>query len=165
LKAALRCLPLMACLALTGCRYFAASGDVASSGGDLGAWRSSPEGCSRDPFDGLPQGKSRSVLVFLWNDPSERDPLRDLHRPTAPDAPMRLELESVPTGYNLKLDTVKTEGTRFDSRACSSFAVDVHETAPDIREGKPTLAGTVRFSCPANGGTLSADVRFKRCDY
>jgi hypothetical protein len=162
----LRGLALLACLALAGCgRYFSASGTVASSGGDLGVWRQTPEGCSRDPFDGLPAAESSSVLSFLWNDPSVRDPLRDLHRSTAPDFPMRLELARVPTGYTVRLDTVKTQGTHFDSRACTSFSVEVHQAPPDIAEGKPTLAGRVRFICPANGGTLTADVRFKRCDY
>ena len=152
------------CIVTAGCgRYFFASGKVASSGGDMGAWRSTPQGCSRDPFDGLPPGASSSVLTFLWNDPAVRDPLRDQHR--VPDTPMRLELERVPTGYTIKMDTVKTHGTEFDSRTCNRFAVDVHEAAPDIPEGKPTLAGSVRFSCPAAGGNLMADVRFKRCDY
>ena len=154
------------CLTLPGCgSYFTASGKIASSGGDLGTWRESPEGCSRDPFDGLPAGESSTILTFLWNDPGVRDPLRDLHRSTAPNFPMRLEVARAPTGYTLKLDTVKTKATEFDSRTCTSFVVETQEAAPDIREGKPTLAGSVRFSCPANGGTLTADVRFKRCDY
>ena len=162
----LRGLPLLACLALTSCnRYFSANGTLASSGGDLGTWRWTPQGCSRDAFDGLPAGASSSVVTFLWNDPGVRDPLRDLHRATAPDVPMRLEVERVPTGYTLKLDTVKVQGTQIDSRVCSSFAVDVHQAAPDLPEGKPTLAGRVRFQCPSNGGTLTADIRFQRCAY
>ena len=162
-----RSLALLACLALTGCdHYFAASGVVTGHGGALGTWSSTPEGCSRDPFDGLPASESSSVVTLLWDDPGIRDPLRDLHRPTAPDAPLRLEIARTPeSGYTMQLNTVKTQGNRFDSHTCSRLIVDTRETPKAIPEGRPTLAGTVRFDCPTEGGHVTADVHFKRCEY
>ena len=84
-------LTLAAALALSGCGrgFFTAHGTVASEGTRRNTWRSTPQGCTRDPFDGLPADKSQSIATLLWADPATRDPKID-NRDTAPDAPMRL---------------------------------------------------------------------------
>jgi len=157
---------LAASLALTGCnRYFAAKGVVASPEGHLGAWSSTPQGCTRDPFDGLPISQTSSILTFLWEDPGTYDPLRGPHRLTAPDAPMRLTLAHAGPAYAIQIDTVKTEGTHFQSTACTTFALDTHETPKTIPEGRPTLSGSLRFDCRANSSHITADIHFQRCQY
>jgi hypothetical protein len=165
LKAAATAL-LCSCLALTGCnKYFAARGIVSSPEGHLGAWSSTPPGCTRDPFDGLPISETSSVLTFLWQDPSIYDPLRGPHRFTAPDAPMRLTLSRAGTAYAIGIDTVKTEGTHFDSIACTTFAAETHETPKTIPEGRPSLSGTLRFDCRTAASHITANIRFNRCEY
>ena len=138
---------------------------MASHGGALGTWRTTPEGCTRDPFDGLPASESTSVLTFLWDDPGIRDPLRDLHRPTELDLPLRLQVARAAGGYSLQLDNVKTRGTHFDSGTCATLTVETHETPRTLPEGKPTLAGSIRFDCPTDGGRVTADIHFQRCEY
>ncbi len=156
---------LSSLLAVTGCgKFFYARGSLASDGGTIGTWSSTPQGCSRDPVDGRPPAQSSTVLTFLWNDPSMRDPLRDLHRFHAPNAPMRLELWREP-GYALKLDTVKTLHTRLDPTVCSTLKVETHETPKTIPEGRPTLSGTLQLDCRVADSHLTANIAFKRCDY
>ncbi len=154
---------VIALFGLTGCGppSFSATGFVSSEGGPLGVWKSQPQGCSRDPFDGAAPARTTSILTFLWDDPAVRDPLRDLHRFTAPDAPMRLELAHGTTGYTISLDTVKTRGTHLDLNVCQTMQVEAREGPALIPEGKPTLSGTLRFRC----GQIRADVHFKRCEY
>ncbi len=154
-------------LLLAGCDpgFFKAEGTVASDGGGLGRWTSAPEGCSRDPFDGLGRAHTRSVLTLLWNDPSVKDPLRDKHRATAPDAPMRLEIARAATGYEATLETVKSVGTRLDGSVCGRLEVETAEHRAEFREGQRTLSGTVKMDCRVKGSHLTADVQFSRCDY
>jgi hypothetical protein len=162
-------------MALTGCSHlFHASGKLASDGGILGAWSSTPEGCTRDPVDGQPAAKSSSVLAFLWDDPSVRDPLRDIHRFHAPNAPMRLELARIypassPT-YTLKLDTVKTTGITLNRSVCSTLEVQTHETPRTLPEGQPTLSGSLQLDCRVHAADssdshITANIRFDRCEY
>jgi hypothetical protein len=154
------------CLALAGCnKDFAVKGAVTSPRGHLGNWSSTPLGCTRDPFDGLPISESTSVLTFVWQDPSIHDPLRGPHRFRAPDAPMRLAVSHDGPAYALQIDTVKTEGTHFDSTTCSTLAVDTHEIPRTIPEGRPALSGTLRFDCSSDRSRITANIRFDRCQY
>ncbi len=163
MKLVIFCALLGTLAALAGCGpdAFHAKGVVASEGGPLGTWQSRPQGCSRDPFDGASSAQTSSILTFLWDDPAVRDRLRDLHRATAPDAPMRLDLARAGSSYTIALDTVKTHGTRFDDATCKTIQVNTHEGPRIIPEGKPTLSGSVRFEC----GQVKADVHFERCEY
>ena len=155
----------MACLLGCDQRFFSARGSVASSGGRLGNWHSTPEGCSRDPFDGKPAADSASVATFLWEDPSVHDPDRDKNRYKAPDAPMRLEISRLPGGLRASLTTVKIVGMRIDSSDCSQFRLEQRDEAPGVAGAKPALAGRLVMQCTVAGGQVSADVRFDHCEY
>ena len=87
-----RGLVTIAILALTGCSngFFTEKGSMQSVGPYPNIWNHRPEGCTRDPFDGLPVGQSRSILTLLWGNPGLRDP--NFGVPShSPDAPLRLE--------------------------------------------------------------------------
>ncbi len=158
---------LLALLGLTGCsHYFHATGTLASDGGEIGTFRSTPEGCSRDPADGLPASMSSTVLTFLWEDPAVRDiRLRDNHRQAAPNAPLRLEISRQGGAYVLTLNAVKSVGTRLDGNTCTTLRVDTQEGPPSVAEGRPTLGGTVQLECGVAGSHIMADIRFERCEY
>ena len=152
---------------LTGCNrlVFSAHGTVASDGGALGRWDAKPQGCSRDPQDNLPIGQTSSLFTLLWEDPASHDPAREQHESIAPDAPMRLDLARTNSGFSATLNTVKTHGTILDASNCSVFRTDIQEHNPDIREGKPSLAGHLQMDCRAHASHLTADVTFTRCEY
>ena len=154
-------------LSFTGCFHyvFSAHGTVASDGGPLGQWSSKPQGCSRDPQDGLPIGQTASLFSFFWEDPASSDPAREQHMKTAPDAPMRLDLARTSSGLTATLDTVKTRGTTLDQSTCSLLQADTQQHKPDIRDGKPTLAGRLQMDCHAGNSHVTADVTFTRCEY
>lgn len=159
--------PICLVLSLTGCyRYiFSARGTVASDGGTLGQWDSQPQGCSRDPQDGLPIGQTASVFSFFWEDPASHDPARDQHRAIAPDAPMRFDLARTASGFTATFNTVKTHGTVLDSSTCSVLRADTEQHKPDVRDGKPNLAGHLQMDCRTQGSHITADVTFTRCEY
>ena len=62
-------------LAAAGCQtgFFSERGTMASDGPYPNAWKWHPQGCTRDAFDGLPIGQSRSVVTLLWANPGLRD--------------------------------------------------------------------------------------------
>ena len=150
-----------------GCerRFFRATGYVASQGGVLSNWRSTPMGCSRDPLDGLPRGRSQTIAMFVWEDPSMHDPNRDQDRAWAPDAPLRLELAHDGAGYVATVRTVKTGGTDIKSAACRTFEVDTTEERPSVAGALPGLGGRVRMDCEAGGSHVTAEFRFSRCEF
>ena len=158
-------------LSLTGCYRFSARGTVASDGGTLGQWNSKPQGCSRDPQDALPVGQTASLFTFVWEDPASHDPAREQNRAIAPDAPKRLDVARTGSNLTVTLNTVKTHRTIFDAATCSLLRADTDQHKPDIREGKPTLAGHLQMDCRISAGTgdspshLTADVTFTRCEY
>ncbi len=154
-------------LSLTGCyrSVFVAHGTVASNGGALGQWNSQPQGCSRDPQDNLPIGQTSSLFTLLWEDPASHDPAREQHRGIARDGPMRLDIARVGPGFTATLNTVKTRGTVLDSSTCSLFRADTQQHKPDIREGKPTLAGHLQMDCQTQASHITANVTFTRCEY
>ena len=162
-------MPCLGCslLCLLGCNrnFFKARGFVASDGGRLGAWRSTPGSCTRVPFDGQPIGESQSIATFLWEDPSIHDPMRDQHRPHAPDAPLRLELARDGAGYSVVLTTVKILGTRFTSADCTSINVQTQEQAPVVAGRRTSLAGHLAMDCMAGESRVTADLHFERCEF
>ena len=162
---ALLCLSFLP--ALAGCRrgFFNAQGFVESRGGALGDWHSAPQACSRDPFDGKPVGQSGSIAAFIWEDPSVHDPLRDQHRPMAPDAPLRLELSRDGAGLRAGLTTVKTEGTLIVGADCTDFRFDSLEQAPLVAGAASALAGRLRMDCQVHGSHVRADLHFERCEF
>ena len=159
--------PLCLVLSLTGCfRYvFSAHGTVASDGGALDQWDSKPQGCSRDPQDSLPIGQTSTLFTLLWEDPASHDPAREQNRAIAPDAPKRLDVARTGSGLTATLNTVKTHGTVFDASTCSVLRADTEQHKPDIREGKPNLAGHLQMDCHTQGSHIVADVTFTRCEY
>ena len=87
----------VAVLAATGCQsgFFSERGTMASDGPYPNTWKWHPQGCTRDPFDGLPVGQSKSIVTLLWANPGLRDP--SLSIPSkSPDAPLRLEFMPAP---------------------------------------------------------------------
>ena len=158
---------LACCPAFVGCDrgFFQASGYVASAGGRLGVWYATPDACSRDPFDGRAIGETASLATFLWEDPSIHDPLRDQHRAKAPDAPRRMDVARAGTGYSVVLATVKTEGTRIDPADCAVLRVTTWEQAPQVKGARNSLAGQLQMDCEVDGGHVTADLRFSRCEF
>jgi hypothetical protein len=163
------CVALCGSLALSGCgqRFFTAEGVVASDGGSLGVWRATPEGCSRDPFDGRVGADSRSVLTFLWDDPRKHNVKIDAKGWT--DAPLRLEIARDTArpvaGIVASLVTVNAVGTRLDGRVCQTLQLQTGERRAYYIEGRPTLHGTVTLDCQVKGSHITASVRFDRCDF
>ena len=159
---------------LVGCRMngFRARGELASAGGELGTWRSTPIGCSRDPFDGLPPGESKSVVTLIWEDPARNDSdmVRDRDRWTRQDAPLRLELGRGAKGnagsYIGSLAMVRATGTtRLDGSVCKELSVETSERPGRFEESKPALSGTLRMDCRVKGSRLTGAVRFEGCKY
>jgi hypothetical protein len=156
-------------LGVTGCwrEPFRAQGTLASDGpGRTYRWRSTPQGCTRDPFDGLPPNRSKSIVTLLWQNPGVRDPKLD-NRDTAPDAPLRLDFsrtDSAP-GHSATLHTILKAGVRLDPGACGSFHFRTYEESADPPGGPSALGGEVAFDCRVDGSRYTADVHFHGCEY
>ena len=142
---------------------------MASEGGALRNWRSAPAGCTRAAFDGRPDGETdgetSSIATFVWEDPSVHDLKSDYHLPDSPNGPLRLELARDQGGFSAGLTTKKTEGTRILSADCALFEVKTWQEAPVIAGARPSLAGRVRMDCRAEGGRVTADLWFRRCEF
>ena len=139
---------------------------MSSVGGTLGTWSVTPQGCSRDAFDGLGQGQTRSVMTLLWQDPAAHDPhYHDHAREHAPDVPMRLDVMRDDGGLAALLETLHTHGTRLDGESCKRFALTAHEEPAAVEGGRPTLAGRLEMDCMVKGSHVSADLRFRRCEF
>ena len=154
-------------LATAGCdrRFFKATGYVASEGGELGVWHSTPDACSRDPFDGKAIAETNSLLAFIWEDPSMHDPMRDQHRAKAPDAPLRLELARHGAGLSLSIATVKSRSAYFVSSDCAVLDVNTWEQAPAVPGARGSLAGRLRVDCRTPANHVAADLSFQRCEF
>ena len=131
----------------------------------MGTWRSTPDACTRDPFDGRPLSESDSIATLLWEDPSLHDPNRDQNRPKAANAPLRLEVARDGGGYRVGLVTVKNEGTRIGSADCSVLSVETVEQAPVTSGARSALKGRVQMDCQVRGSHVTANVRFERCEF
>jgi hypothetical protein len=155
---------------MLGCHrnfFTAHSGYVATSGPAFGTWSSTPQGCSRDPKDALPDAQSRTAATFFWEDPADHNPmLRDHKLPHVPDAPDQFNLLHTPAGgYQVRLKTLQTDGTLIGPEDCTTFEVETHEQPPGFPAGRPTLGGTVNLECHVKGSEVEAHFTFDHCDY
>ena len=167
----MRPLALVLAALLTGCTStaFHATGAVANDGPVLrDTYSSVPQGCTRDPFDGLPLGKSSSIAAFVWEEPGLRDSSVD-NRYTAPDAPMRLEFSHVSpdpsTPIVATLHTRYKAGIPLNARVCASFQFTSEEHPPHAPETRPSLSGAFTLDCHIKGDHITADVHFDHCDF
>ena len=164
-----RVICVCACLALTGCsrHFFSVRGEIGTNGPAFGQWASAPQGCSRDPIDGLPDGSTDTLATFFWQDPAVSNPmLRDHRMAHVPDAPDRVNLLRSPTGgYAVRVKTVETGGWLIHPEDCTRLDVETHEQKPAFAGGRPSLAGTIHFDCRVKQSRVFADLAFSRCDY
>ncbi len=156
-------------LALTGCsrNFFIAKGKTGSEGPAFDQWASTPQGCSRAPIDGLPQGRTSTLATFYWEDPAiYTESLRNHGTAHTPDRPDQLSLLRAPAGgYNLRLKTVETFGTLIVPQDCTTLDIETHEQPPALPGARPALAGTVHFSCTVKQSHVWADFTFSRCEF
>jgi hypothetical protein len=166
-----RLLLIVAALLLTGCNStaFHATGAVANDVPVLrDAFRSVPQGCTRDPFDGRPAGQSTSIAAFVWEDPGIRDSAVD-NRDTAPDAPMRLEFSHLSpdpaSPVEATLHTRYKAGIPLSPRVCAQFQFSSRQNPPHPPETRPSLAGEFVLDCRNHTDHITADVHFRNCDF
>ena len=164
-RVAFLCLLLLA----TGCRsdHFTQHGNLRSQGNFRNTWQWHPQGCTRDPFDGLPVGQSRSIATLVWANPGLRN--SRLSNPNnAPDAPLRLEMlapDGQPGEVVATLHTVDQGGILLDKNSCSRLTLHTQENPPDHAGGRPTLSGQLQLDCRTNESHLTANIKFDRCEY
>lgn len=151
-----------------GCErhFFRAHGKLASEGGSFGDWASTPQGCSRDPSDGRPDGESATVASFFWENPAARDAkLRENFGRDAPDAPFRLDMLRDGGGFAGRLQTVKTPGTLLDRTNCVAVRLEGRDQAAAYQAGRPTLSGVLTLDCRVRGSHITAQIQFDHCEY
>jgi hypothetical protein len=157
-------------LAATGCQpdVFTERGTMSSVGSWRNTWQWHPQGCTRDPFDGQPVGKSKSILTLVWENPGLRD-IRLANPNWSPDAPLRLEFAAASGGAPgevvATLHTIDTAGILMDRRTCSTLKLTTAEHPPLRPSGRPTLSGELELDCRANESHITAKVSFQRCEY
>ena len=159
---------LLILLALLGCHrgLFNAKGQVGTDGPAFGTWASPPQGCSRDPMDGLPDSQTSTLATFFWEDPADHNiMLRDHHMDVVPDAAQQLNLIRVPGGYSVRIKTVQTAGTLLTAKDCSTFKIDTHEQPAGFAGGRPALGGEVHLECSYQQSRVFANFTFDRCDF
>jgi len=156
---------------LTGCSStaFHVTGVVANDAPVLrDAYRSVPQGCTRDPFDGRPPGQSSSIATFVWEEPGMRDPSVD-NRDTAPDAPLRLEFSHLSpdpsTPVVATLHTRYKPGIALSQKVCADFRFTAQEHPARAPETRPSLSGAFTLDCRVHGDHITADVHFEHCDF
>jgi hypothetical protein len=164
---------LVACLAvscLTGCSggFFKAKGVLSSEGAWRNTWTQAPQGCTRDPEDGLPDERTHTLLTLLWQDPADRKPgTTTENRP--PDAPSRLTFSrpwadpSQPVVATL--ETTHQPGIPLDASDCSTLTLETTEHPARRPLGRPTLSGTAVLDCRVKTGHLTGRMQFERCGY
>jgi hypothetical protein len=157
-------------VALTGCQseFFSERGTMTSVGNYRNTWQWHPQGCTRDPFDGLPVGKSQSIVTLLWENPGLRDP--SLANPNkAPDAPRRLEFMPAPGGppgdVVATLHTIRHGGILLDKSVCGTLQLQTSEHPALHPGGRSVLSGELHLDCRANNSHITAHVQFERCEY
>jgi hypothetical protein len=159
---------LVLSLFLTGCirRSFSSHGVVANSGPtSRDTWRSSPQGCTRDPSDGKPIGQSQTLFSLIWEDPGHRDP-KLANRDKAPDAPLMLDVLQPPTGPTVViLHTRYQAGMRLDAATCSQLRITTEEHPAVEPAPRPALSGTLTLNCTLPGRSITAQVTFDRCEF
>jgi hypothetical protein len=168
LKQVLAATAMVLAVGLVGCEhhFFRVDGSVRSQGGSLGSWQATPEGCSSDPMDGQPVGKSATVATFLWMDPHDWNPFRDRLRTWTRNAPLQLQIERTNAGFTADLDTIKTSvATHLDESVCRTIDITTQPGKPAVPGGRPTLSGTFHMDCQVKGSHLAANVRFSGCEF
>jgi len=157
-------------LAATGCNseFFSERGTMTSAGSWRNTWRWHPQGCTRDPFDGLPLGKSKSIVTLVWMDAGARDPSL-ANSNTSPDFPLRLEIESAQDGTPGRvvatLNTRDHVGILLDSSVCTALRLQTQEHPALRPSGRPTLSGELELDCRATDSRIAAHIAFERCEY
>ena len=160
----------VALLASAGCRsgFFTERGTMQSEGRYPNIWKWPPQGCTRDPFDGLPVGKSRSILTLLWANPALRDANYGIPS-RSPDAPLRLEFilapSAAPGAVVATLHTIDKGGIVLDKSDCTTLDLHTQEHPPVHAGGRPTLSGQLELDCHANESHITASVQFEHCEY
>ena len=153
-----------------GCKRdaFTEHGSVRSRGNYRNTWQWHPQGCTRDPFDGLPVGESKSIATLLWAPPGLH---KSLHgdQSNAPDAPLRLELlaarDGQPDDVVATLHTVHRGGILLDKMVCTTLKLHTQEHPADHAGGRPTLSGELQLDCHANDSHITANIQFEQCKY
>jgi hypothetical protein len=171
--------------------FFQVSGVVSSEHGVLGTWEATPDGCSRDPLDGLSAARTRTLATFIW-EPKDR---RDRHQKSLRHGllehgwlyatPRRLEISRLPPGWTnpfpqpvqtlthpapgppllASMSTQGISGVAWTNTSCTVLQLDTKEEKPGIARGRPALGGTLRMDCTAQGSHITADLHFSRCDF
>jgi len=151
----------------SGCEhhFFDVHGNIASDGGELLAWRTSPQGCSRDPADGGSPENTATVATFLWEGPTRKD-RPEQHKGRSTPGPLRLEIARSGTGFVGSLTaTSHPNGVTLDGSVCKDLTLETHPGPPQFSGGKPTLAGTLVLDCMTHGSHVTANLRFSGCTY
>jgi hypothetical protein len=152
---------------LCGCEqhFFKSQGVVSSDGGQLFAWSRPVQGCSPDPLDGQPVGKSATLFTLYWDNPIDRDaPVR--HNAAPENKLQRLEISRGPDGLTGSLKTTLIDpDTVLDSKVCTTFKATTTRGKPVIAGGRPTVNGTLDLDCHVADSHLTASVRFTGCEY
>ena len=167
---AIRVASLSLLLLATGCHsdIFIEHGSLRSEGNYRNTWQWHPQGCTRDPFDGLPVGQSSSIATLLWANPGLRNSKLS-NQDHSPDAPLRLEMlapRDGPSGEVVAtLHTVDQGGILLDKHSCTKLTLQTQENAPDHTGGRPTLSGQLQLDCRANESHITAKIQFERCEY
>ncbi len=158
---------LCAATLLVGCEhhFFRSHGVVASDGGEIGAWSRPVQGCSPDPLDGLPTGKSATLFTLYWDNPVDRERPRR-HHPSAENQLRSIELMQTPHGLAGVLKTnFGDQDVPLDQNVCSTFQATARPGKPILPGGRPTVSGTLDLDCHVAGSHLTAAVRFTGCEY
>jgi len=150
-----------------GCEhhFFDVQGTIASDGGELLAWRTAPQGCSRAPADGASLEKTATVVTFLWEGPTHEDrPAQQKGR--SKPGPLRLEIARSGADLVGSLTTTShPEGVKLDGSVCSNLSLETHPGPPEFAGDKPTLGGTLALDCTSDGSHVTANLQFSGCAY
>jgi hypothetical protein len=143
---------------------FRVQGEVAATGWPITDWHSKPDGCTRDPFDGLPEDKTGSILTFIWEDPLLAHPVK---HDREPEAPYRLEWEhSRDTGQlQATLHTRYNAGLLLQAQHCSRLSLRTEQHPGAVPGEKTSLSGEMHLDCRSGPAHITGDLRFQNCQY
>lgn len=153
-----------------GCerQYFRSHGVVSSDGGQLAAWSRPVQGCSPDPLDGQPVGKSATLFTLYWDNPRKR-PDKGKHRPVRLPEPNQLQQLEISRDANgvtglLRTSLINSDAV-LDARSCSKLQATTAPGKPALQGGRPTVNGTLELDCHVADSHLTGSVRFSGCEY
>jgi hypothetical protein len=153
---------------ITGCgpTFFSSKGTIASSGGELGQWSSSPAMCDREEFD----GDSSKLIRMEFAGPPNTDPDRDVHQTNQRKGPYELNVAKNGSGYMAQIKLFNDvpgvdgiQGVILDSSSCRTLTFDRTEHTAGFGEMHPTLNGTLVMDCTYKQSHVTANIRFKKC--